>query len=104
MRISKKWIDWAHGGAAEEGQELAGRLVALAQSTKDTAVTLTEPLLVAEVVDVAGLYSHPSQGDELFEKGPWWRGQPKKIIREGNALLRTHNTTASTLLKAHEKS
>jgi len=90
MRVSKRWIEWAHGPGADDGQELAGRLVTLAESTKDTAVTLTDAVLVAEVVDVAGLYHPPCRGDALYDMGPWWLGQPRKIIKEGREFLHAH--------------
>lgn len=88
MRISRKWLVWAHGPGAEDGQELAARLVALAGVTDRGCVDVTDPELLREVVSVAELYSRPSSGDSLYEMGPWWRSQPARVINEGRRCLR----------------
>jgi len=44
-------------------------------------------VLIAELVDVAGLYVNPCRGDALHDMGPWWMGQPRRIISEGRAAL-----------------
>ena len=74
MKVSRKWIDWAHGPGAEDGQSLA--------------MTLCDLALIAELVDVAELYRNPCTGDALYDMGPWWIGQPRRIISEGRAALR----------------
>lgn len=88
MRISRKWIDWAHGPGAEDGQDLASRLVDIANMADGAMLELEDPVLIAEVVSVAELYARPTRGDALYEMGPWWRAQPAKVISEGRAALR----------------
>ena len=43
--------------------------------------------LIAELVDVAELYVNPCRGDALHDMGPWWMGQPRRVISEGRAVL-----------------
>lgn len=88
MKVSRKWIDWAHGPGAEDGQPLATQLIELTNAPGSGSVELNDPKLIAEVVSVAELYVNPQSGDSLFDRGPWWRGQPRKIINEGRASLR----------------
>lgn len=89
LRLSRKWLHWAHGPGAEDCQELALKLIAIADSPGPSrSVEITDPALVAEIVDVAELYHPAKLGDALCEMGPWWRAQPARIIREGRALLK----------------
>ena len=88
MKVSRKWIDWAHGPGAEDGQSLAMTLCDLASSPGTGAVCVTAPALIAELVYVAELYRNPCAGDALYDMGPWWMGQPGRIISEGRAALR----------------
>ena len=88
MKISRKWIEWAHGPGADEDQPLAVKLWDLAQTPGKGAVQIEDPELIAEVVSVAELYSYCRSGDTLFEMGPWWKGQPRKLINEGRAEIR----------------
>jgi hypothetical protein len=94
MRVSRKWLEWAHGPGAEDGQPLATRLCELANTPGNGAVDVTDPALIAEVVDVAECYRNPSLGDALYDRGPWWRSQPSKIIASGKAELRALERTA----------
>ena len=71
MKVSRKWIDWAHGPGAEDGQSLAMTLCDLASSPGTGAVCVTDPVLIAELVDVAELYRNPCAGDALFDMGLW---------------------------------
>ena len=82
MKVSRRWIEWAHGPAAEDGQPLSMSLCDLAG-----AIKIAEPALIAELVDVAGLYVNPCRGDALHDMGPWWMGQPRRVILEGRAEL-----------------
>lgn len=84
MRVSRKWIEYAHGPGAESGQPLAKRLVALATIPGRGSVEITDKDLIAEVVDVAECYTRDS---DVQDMGPWWAGQPKKIIAEGKRAL-----------------
>ncbi len=88
MKVSSKWIDWAHGPGAEDGQPLAMRLCELADAQQKGSVPIDDAALIAELVSVAELYRNPTSGDSLYDMGPWWRGQPGKIISEGRAALR----------------
>jgi hypothetical protein len=56
------------------------------------AIEVGDPALIAELVDVAGLYVSPCRGDALHDMGPWWMGQPRRIISEGRASLRAANS------------
>ena len=51
MKVSRKWIDWAHGPGAEDGQSLAMTLCDLASSPGTGAVCVTDPALIAELVE-----------------------------------------------------
>ena len=95
MKVSRKWIDWAHGPGAEDGQSPAMTLCDLASSPGKGAVCVTDPVLIAELVDVAELYRNPCAGDALYDMGPWWIGQPGRIISEGRAVLRLIERTAN---------
>ena len=88
MKVSCKWIEWAHTPGAEDGQPLAERLVELAEQANGKAVDIEDPELIAEIVSVAELYRCPVRGDALYDMGPWWRSQPEMVITEGRAALR----------------
>ena len=89
MRVSRKWIEWAHTPPAESGVEASEKLCELADDgTRNAFVEVTDPALVKEIVSVAECYQRPVAGDSLYEMGPWWRNQPRKVITEGRALLR----------------
>ena len=51
------------------------------------SIEVADLALIAELVDVAGLYVNPCRGDVLHAMGPWWMGQPRRIISEGRAEL-----------------
>ena len=89
MKVSRRWIEWAHGPGAEDGQPLAMTLCDLASSpgTGSVSVSVTDSALIAEPVDVAELYINPCRGDALHGMGPWWMGQPRRVISEGRAEL-----------------
>ena len=88
MKVSRRWIEWAHGPGAEDGQPLAMTLCDLASSPGTGSVSVTDSALIAELVDVAELYVNPRRGDALHDMGPWWMGQPRRVISEGLAALR----------------
>jgi len=62
----------------------------LASSPGTGSVSVTDPALIAELVDVAELYVNPRRGDALHDMGPWWMGQPRQIISLGRAAMRQH--------------
>jgi hypothetical protein len=86
MKVSRRWIEWAHGPGAEDGQPLAMSLCDLASAPGMGAIEVADPALIAELVDVAGLYVSPCRGDALHGMGPWWMGQARRIISEGRVL------------------
>lgn len=88
MKVSRKWLLWAHTPGAESDQPLAYRLCELAEAPGRGSVEVTEPELIAEIVDVAECYRNPSPGDALYDMGPWWMGYPRKVIKAGKAALR----------------
>lgn len=97
MRVSRKWLHWAHGPGAEDGQELALKLIGLAASQgRNLAIEINDPVLVAEIVDVAELYQTTRPGDALHDMGPWWRAQPARLIRAGRAWLRRQAPATAT--------
>ena len=96
MKVSRRWIDWAHGPGAEDGQPLAMSLCELAGAPGAGSISVTDPALIAELVDVAGLYVNPCRGDALHDMGPWWMGQPRRIISEGRASLRSADGVPKT--------
>jgi hypothetical protein len=87
MKVSRRWIEWAHGPGAEDGQPLAMSLCDLASAPGAGSIEVADPALIAELVDVAGLYVNPCRGDALHDMGPWWMGQPRRVISEGRAVI-----------------
>ena len=87
MKVSRRWIEWAHGSGAEHGQLLALSLCDLAGASGAGSIEIVDLTLIAELVDVAGLYVNPYRGDALHDMGPRWMGQPRRIILEGKAEL-----------------
>lgn len=96
MKVSRRWIESAHGPGAEDGQPLAMSLCDLASAPGAGAIEVADPALIAELIDVAGLYVNPCRGDALHDMGPWWMGQPRRIISEGRASLRSANSAATS--------
>lgn len=95
MKVSRKWIDWAHVPPAESGVEASVALCDLADGPGTGSVEVNDQALIVELVSVAECYRKPRSGDALFEMGPWWRGQPDKIITEGRAALRAMQHAAA---------
>ena len=87
MKVSRRWIEWAHGPGAEDGQPLAMSLCDLAVALGAGSIEVADPVLITELVDVAELYVSPCRGDALQDMGPRWMGQPRKVISEGRAEL-----------------
>ena len=96
MKVSRRWIEWAHGPGAEDGQPLALSLCDLASAPCAGAIEVADLALIAELVDVAGLYVHPCRGDALHVMGPWWMGPPRRIISEEKASLRSADSAAKS--------
>ena len=96
MKVARRWIEWAHGAGAEDGQPLAMSLCDLVSAPGAGSIEVTHPALIAELVDVAGLYVNPCRGDALHDMGPWWMGQPRRIIFEGRASLRAADSAAKS--------
>lgn len=89
MKVSRKWIEFAHEPGAESDQPLAQRLMDIVEQPGKGAVEITDTELIAELVDVAELYANSQYGDAVYDMGLWWRGQPRKIIEAGKAELRS---------------
>ena len=87
MRVSRRWIEWAHGLGTEDGQPLAMSLCDLAGAPGAGSIEVADPVLIAELVDVAGPYVNPCRGDAMHEMGPWWMAQPRRVISDGRAKL-----------------
>ena len=69
MKVSRRWIEWAHGPGAEDGQPLEISLCDLASAPSAGAIEIAGPALIAELVDAAGLYMSPCRGDALHDVG-----------------------------------
>lgn len=88
MKVSRKWIVWAHTPPAEDGVEPSVKLCELAEAPGTGSIEITDADLLKELVSVAECYGTPRDGDTLYEMGPWWRSQPRKITTEGRNALR----------------
>ena len=95
MKVSRRWIEWAHGPGAEDGQSLAMSLCDLAGAPGADSIEVADPVLV----DVAGLYVNSCRGDALHDMGPWWMGQPRRIVSEGRTSLRSAGAAANSPAK-----
>jgi hypothetical protein len=84
MKVSRRWIEWAHEPPAESGVEASARLCELAEAPGTGNIEVTDPALLKELVSVAECYRSPTSGDALYDMGP----QPGRIITEGRAALR----------------
>jgi hypothetical protein len=89
LRVSAQWIDYAHGPGAEDGQELATRLVDLAADADP--VLIRDAALIREVISVAELYTSHStvQDDDRV----WFRAYPGNVIKRGKLWLALHTHT-----------
>ena len=79
MKVSRKWIQWAHEPPAESGVELSERLCQLAKAPGRGRIEITDPALLAELLDVAECYGSNSATDDM---GPWWIGEQRRVVRE----------------------
>lgn len=52
MKVSRKWIEWARGPGAEDGQDLATRLVAIAEAPGTGSVDIADLDLIAARPDL----------------------------------------------------
>ena len=59
----------------------------LASAPGAGSIEVADLALIAELVDVAGLYVSPCRGDALPDMGPWWMGQLRRVISEGRTEL-----------------
>lgn len=91
LRVSQEWIEYAHGPGAEDGQPLAIRLCEL--PVRDGAVFVLDKELVAEILDVAELYTSDTslQNDDRL----WFRAYPKQIVKRAKAWLHVEAGPAS---------
>lgn len=87
MKVSRQRIEWAHGPSAEDGQPLAMTLCEQASAPGSGSIAISETALIAELVDVDESFVDPCRGEPLHDKGPWWLGQPRRMISEGKAEL-----------------
>lgn len=94
MKVSRKWIEWAHTPPSEDGIEPSAKLCEMAEAPGTGAIEVSDEELLKELVSVAECYGSPRSGDTLYEMGPWWRSQPRKIITEGRAALRALQQSA----------
>lgn len=85
MKVSRKWIDFAHIPPAESGIKSSVRLCELADAPGRGSITVTDPALLAELLDVAELYGPNSATDDM---GPWWKGEQRRVVREARRELR----------------
>jgi hypothetical protein len=69
MKVSRKWIEWAHTPPAESDIEPSKKLCELAYSQGAGSIEVGDPELVAELVSVAECYRNPRSGDGRSRDG-----------------------------------
>jgi hypothetical protein len=89
MKVSRRWIEWAHGPVVEreDAETLVPsslRLLELAEAPGRGRLEITEPDLLHELLSVAECYGSGSVTEEM---GPWWRGEQARVVREARAAL-----------------
>ena len=88
MRVSRRWILWAHGPCADSGAEkfpTSTRLVELAEAPPGKgSIEITDPGLLRELLDVAELYGRGSATEDM---GPWWIGEQRRVVREAREAI-----------------
>ena len=57
MKVSRRWIEWAHGPGAEDGQPLAMGLCDLASAPGAGSIQVAGQASIAELTDVTGFTS-----------------------------------------------
>lgn len=85
MKVSRRWIEWAHTPPAESGVEPSITLCELADAPGRGRIEITDPALLAELLDVAELYGPNSATEDM---GPWWMGEQRRVVREARRELR----------------
>jgi hypothetical protein len=87
MRVSRKWIEWAHVAEAEMAEKYpaSAALMELAVGPGKGSVEVTDPALLRELLAVAECYGPGSATDEM---GPWWKAERNRVVREARAALR----------------
>ena len=71
MKVSRRWIEWAHRPGAEDGQPLAMSLCDLASAPGAGSIEVSDLALITELVDVcpALINSHTQIGrNQLVNK------------------------------------
>lgn len=73
MRVSRRWIEWAHGRVVERAAVEATvpsslRLMEIAESPGRGAIEITDRSLLTEPLSVAECYG---SGSVTVEMGPW---------------------------------
>ncbi|HEY8710823.1 MAG TPA: hypothetical protein VIM34_22825 [Burkholderiaceae bacterium] len=66
---------------------MAMTLCELASAPGSGSIPVSEPELIAELVDVDELFVNPFRCEPLRDMGPWWLGRPRRTISEGKAEL-----------------
>ena len=96
FRVSADYIDWAHSSAAEDGQPIAKRIdgATIYSDSRSAYKLFTDPVLVAEIADVAELYVIGCRGDKNL-RAAGVLARAKKWLAEGK-----HDKRA-LLLAAH---
>ena len=85
MRVSRKWIEWAHRPPAESSVAGSIKLCELADAPGRGRVDVTDLDLIYELLDVAQCYG---KNTVLEEMGPWWNGEHRRIMYEARKALR----------------
>lgn len=93
MKVSRRWIIWAHEAPAEAGIASSEDLLDLAYGPGRGRVEVPANLL-HELVSVAELYGPETDLDEM---GPWWIGEQRRIVREGRVLLKKRRSASRRL-------
>lgn len=88
MKVSRRWIEWAHVAESESGPERypeSCKLMELAESRGRGAVEVNDAALLRELLAVAECYGPGSATDDM---GPWWRGERNRVVKEARGIAR----------------
>jgi hypothetical protein len=89
FRVSADWIEWAHGPGAEDGQEAAKLICDL--PVKGGVVSVDDPRLVYEIVDVSELYTGSTRGLSHDPYEYRQRVRANRVSERGRSWLREND-------------
>jgi len=84
MKVSRRWIEWAHEPPAESGNEASEMLCRMAASPGQGRIEVTDRRLLGELLSVAACYGPRTATAEM---GSWWSGEQRRVVREARAEI-----------------